>query len=194
MNKFYNLTDLSSLIESDLFVQIYGCPYFLEIDEQINNIIVDKFVWDSPFNIIAFTNSIEYAADLVQKLQFHLKYLDIEYTYDKKNYIISDSNSKLKVKLLNKKDDIKAESKFYDLCLIHFCEDKIENVFDKICQISKKIVFLTQDDEKSIYYSLNEFDNFFRLCSNYSNEKIDEFNKSEVIDEKAKQLVEGKFN
>lgn len=194
MYKFYNIDQIDEILQKQDPIQVLGCPYYIEINEKIKEYLVDSFVWNSPFNIVIFTESLEFMASVMNSLQLHLKQLNIEYEYDKKNYILKDSNSKIKIKLFQKDDEINAAPKFYDLCLIHFCEEKTENVFDKICQISKKIVFLTQDDEKSIYYSLDDESVFYRLYSEESNKKIEEFQKSEVVDEKARKLVEGKFN
>lgn len=193
MDKFHDIASLDELIQKDQKIQVYGCPYFLEINDKLSELIKEYFVWDSPKNILIFTESIEFTSQIMSSVQMALKEISVPYEYDKTNYTLKDYNSELRIKNINKKDDINIKTDFYDFIIIHFCEDKTENVFEKIALIGKKILFFTLDDEKSIFYSLPDDDIFYRLYSEQSNQKIDEYLKSEVVDEKARQLIEGKF-
>lgn len=193
MDKFYQLDSFDEIITEDKKIQIFGCPYYLDINQKITDFVVEKFVWDSPINFLIFTESLEFTSQIMSKVQLSLKEISVKYVYDKFTYTLKDCNSELRIKNISKKDDISIKTDHYDYVLIHFCEDKTENVFDKIALIGKKILFFTQDDDKSIFYSLSNEDMFYRLYSEDSNEKIKKFLNSEVIDEQAKRLVEGKF-
>lgn len=192
--KLYDYDMFGEFIDKSNDYVAFGCPLNLNINNLAIDYIIDKFIWQAPFNTLVMSHDKKFAYQLYHQLLSILDEMGLGFQCNEDDYMIIDSNSALKINIVSEAKKIVAGEKFFDLCIMHFCDDMDEKIVEKILMLSKKVVFLTLDKKDSTYYKLDNDKNFFRLRSDETDDIIENYISSGYYDDDKYRLIAGKFN
>lgn len=201
MNKFYHKTEMGKIMEQAP-ITYFGCPFYLNIDNEIINYISHQMIWKAPFKTLIFTNSHLFTLTLFEKLISDYNSYSYQYEYNVKEYCFFDKNgeeeiSEVQVYNFSSKNSLQKKVKrgYYDRVFFHFVDENIASILKKVIFSGKTAAFFTLDEDNSLFYVLNDEEkkHFYRLYDEESNRKIKEVGQTEIVDIEKEKLAMGLF-
>ena len=168
---------LDTINQEDLL--IFGTSVNYQFLEHFSPIIVDNSVWGDWTNILVISDSIMnilFSIDLLKEYSKENGWTyDINYDPEERCFI--DQTSKITfIHYKGSSIKINLEEDFYDLIIIEKIDHKITlDVFSKLLYASKKIVVNTIDTPKSIVYTQDLYDFFYKISDKCEDTNIPDF-------------------
>lgn len=139
-----------------------GVSSLVDVKNHIYEYITQKYVWESPYNVIVYTNNSLDFLYFDDYLKNSLEEFGLTY---KKNMIekyIHDDNSSIYFVTANDSIEKNVPEGFFDNCFfMYFDEHLNDSFFENVIKMTKRITFFTVNNEKSVINMLEGEDDIY---------------------------------
>lgn len=180
MKKVDDKEKLQPLFENKL--NFIGVSSLVDVKNHVYEYIAEKFVWESPYNVIVYTNNALDFLYFEDYLKNSLNEFELTYKKDLVQKRLYDDNSSVYFVTANDSIDENVPEGFFDNCFFLYFDEYLSDIFfENTIKITKRITFFTVNNESSVINMIDDGDDVYAYhpTDEYT-EKYNELSKNNL--------------